>query len=714
MRSKLNKYYHYVLKFAKSHHKREIINELGEEVRSKGVVGGIRSLLHRRMHQKGADNNDDTGINISLADFDRAMRVSLPQVDTPLVSVIIPMYNQLDFTVNCIYSVFLNCGIDSYEVIVADDKSTVDSSVLQEYFQHIVVIRNTENLGFLNNCNHAVSKARGKYVVLLNNDTQVQAGWLKELVATFDNDPQTGLAGSKLVYPNGKLQEAGGIIWRDGSGWNYGNGDHPGKPEYNYVKETDYISGAAIMMRRSLWDEMGGFDDHFAPAYYEDTDLCFRVRQRGYKVVYQPFSVVVHFEGVTHGKDLGTGIKQYQVVNRQKFTERWKDELNKKPENGQQVFFARDRTAGKKHVLVVDHYLPQIDKDAGSRCISSFMDAMLGLGYMVSFLGENQVYSQAYYQSFQQKGVEVLYGSRFNFFDQSWKGYLKDNMANFDAILLSRASVCRPILEWLRGNDWAGNAVYFGHDLGFRRLEAEAAAKNDDAMSRLAARIKGDEDYMYSHADNSLVLSVDELEYLRKYITTPLHYVPAFFYDVAGDIAGYEAREGLLFVGGFNHPPNQDAVVWFLDSIYDRLYRQGIPLTIVGSKMPAFMAEYKKKFPSLQIRSDIPVEELNALYDRTRIAIVPLRYGAGVKGKVIEAMAKGVPVVGTDIAFEGMPKDGDFKYKGLNTPQEIADGISALYTNEARWQQLSGFGMGYVKAYFSMEQIAKVFKDVVG
>jgi GT2 family glycosyltransferase len=182
-------------------------------------------------------------------------------------------------------------------------------------------------LGFLHSCNRAAQEARGEYLLFLNNDTQVQGGWLDHMLALFGRDDQVGLVGAKLLFPNGRLQEAGGIVWRDGSGYNYGRYDDPSKPEYNHVREVDYCSGACIMIEAPLFQQLGGFDARYAPAYYEDTDLAFRVRQAGRKVLYQPKAVVVHHEGVSNGIDTCSGIKAYQVVNQAKFRERWRKEL---------------------------------------------------------------------------------------------------------------------------------------------------------------------------------------------------------------------------------------------------------------------------------------------------------------------------------------------------------------------------------------------------
>jgi len=429
--------------------------------------------------------------------------------------------------------------------------------------------------------------------------------------------------------------------------------------------------------------------------------------------MYQPFSVVVHFEGVSHGTDLEKGIKQYQVINQKKFYDKWYKELQTKSKKNVNIFCERDRTPGKKHVLLIDHYLPQIDKDAGSRTISNFMDVLLDLGYSVQFLGENQHPTPNYTKYFQHKGINVLYGKQFNFADNGWANYLKVNMDKLDAVILSRSSVCLPVISFLRRNKYRGNIIYYGHDLGYRRVEKEAEITGDELLLKEAGRIKAEEDFMYHLADNALGISTEEMEYLRKYIKTPLHYIPPYFFDVAPNTEPYEKREGIFFVGGFSHTPNRDAMKWFLEEVYGLLDKKDIPFTIAGSYIPEFIFEYGKRFKSLTVMPDVTVDELNSLYAKTRIAVVPLTNGAGVKGKVIEAMAKGVPVVGTDIAFEGMPKDVDFLYRGNNTAQELAENIVYTYTNKEQWQRLSSFGMDYVRHNFNKDSMKKVFKNII-
>ena len=200
------------------------------------------------------------------------------------ISIVIPAYNEekrLEDTLKKIISFMEN---QDYEIIVVDDCSTDETHRMLEDMKNIKIVRNEKNLGFVESCNIGAKASTGKYLFFLNNDAIVTQNWLEPLIETIERE-KVGAVGAKLVYPDGKLQEAGGIIWNDASGWNYGRYDDPDKPEYNFVREVDYCSGAALFVRRDLFENLDGFDRRFKPGYYEDVDLCFSIRKLGYKVL---------------------------------------------------------------------------------------------------------------------------------------------------------------------------------------------------------------------------------------------------------------------------------------------------------------------------------------------------------------------------------------------------------------------------------------------
>jgi GT2 family glycosyltransferase/ubiquinone/menaquinone biosynthesis C-methylase UbiE len=427
-------------------------------LRLEGMEGVKKRYQEAKEFEENRLNSDfisslDIKPDIRKRKFEEYERFEFEQYTSPEVSIVIPVYNQFEYTYNCLNSIKKNSGDVTYEIIIGNDCSSDLTTRIDEIVTGVTVVNNVENLRFLKNCNNAASYAKGKYILFLNNDTQVQKNWLNPLIQLMEKDETIGLTGSKLVYANGMLQEAGGIFWNDASAWNYGNKCNPEEPEYNYVKEADYISGASIMIRSSLWKEIGGFDERFAPAYYEDSDLAFEVRKHGYKVVYQPLSVVVHFEGISNGTDTSSGQKQYQIVNRDKFYEKWKDVLEKEHfPNAENVFLAKDRSRSKKRILIVDHYVPHHDKDAGGKCTFMYISLFAKLGYQVTFIGDNFFRHEPYTTELQQKGVEVIYG---NFYFKNWKTWLKDNAHYFDFIYLNRPHIASKYIDIIRSNSEA-------------------------------------------------------------------------------------------------------------------------------------------------------------------------------------------------------------------------------------------------------------------
>lgn len=600
-----------------------------------------------------------------------------PQTEDPLVSIIIPVYNQFSYTYGCLESILHNTGNISYEIIIGDDCSTDETVHIQKYVKNIQVHRNRENTRFLLNCKRAVSLARGKYLCFLNNDTNVQPKWLDSLLETIESSKKVGMVGSKLVYPNGRLQEAGGILWKDGSAWNFGNKMNPEASEYQYRKPTDYISGASILLSKKLWEEIGGFDERFCPAYCEDSDLAFAVRKKGFEVIYDPFSVVVHYEGISNGTDLKQGVKKYQVENSKKFSEKWKEILKNHYPNGEHPFIARERGYHRKYLLMIDHYVPQFDKDAGSRTVYNYLKMFVDLGYCVKFIGENFYRQEPYTSVLQKLGIEVLYGP---YYASHWKEWLKINGSYFDMVFLNRPHITLEFLNEV--NKFCPNAlkIYYGHDLHYVRIEREYELKKDPSLLEEARQWKEKEFKIFNQVDLIYYPSLVEQQILLKEnagwnvkVLQPYCYEPMPYREYEP-----EQRNGILFVGGFRHSPNFDGIMWFIHSVFPKVLKEipDMKLYIAGSYPPQELLDCQNE--NIIVRGFVSDEELLNLYQRVRLVVVPLRYGAGIKGKVIEAMAMNVPVITTSCGAEGISTDAIF----------IDDEMNHLVKYYRQWDEL--------------------------
>lgn len=645
----------------------------------------------------------------TIQSIEECKKLVFKKYDSPKVSIVIPVYNQFTYTYHCLESILENSGDVSYEIIIADDVSNDLTTRLSEVAENINIVRNKENQRFLRNCNNAAKYAKGEYILFLNNDTQVQANWLKPLVELIEKDATIGMVGSKLIYPDGTLQEAGGIIWGNGNAWNYGNGQNPANPEFNYVKEVDYISGAAIMIRTSLWKEIGGFDEYFAPAYCEDSDLAFEVRKHGYKLMYQPLSVVVHFEGKSNGTDLNAGVKQYQVDNSRKLQEKWKDEFAKQSPTEDDLFHAKDRSQGKKTILVIDHYVPQFDKDAGSKTTWQYLKMFVKKGYNVKFIGDNFYQHEPYCTALQQEGIEVLYGP---WYAQNYKQWIIDNQDNIDFVYLNRPHITEKYIDFLK-NETNIKCIYYGHDLHFLRLKREYELNGDEkVLDESEDWRKKEFDIMHNAAINYYpsYIEVDEIHKIDDSI--PAKAITAYVYeefleDIDMDFA---KKEGLLFVGGFGHPPNADAVLWFVNHVYPLIRKkQDIPFYIVGSNAPDNIKKLDGK-NGIVVKGFVSEEELADLYDSCKIVVVPLRYGAGVKGKVVEALYNGTPMVSTTVGIEGIQGAEEFM-EVSDDAVEFAEKVLALYNDHDKLIKTVNAYQSYVKEHNSIDAVWNIVKD---
>jgi GT2 family glycosyltransferase/SAM-dependent methyltransferase len=654
-------------------------------------------------------------------EFDTQMQVEVPnqwypivvpRAEHPAASVVIPVHGNCLYTFGCLLSLSENADSTPFEVIVVDDASDDDTPRMLAAIEGIKVIRLDVNEGYGSACNKGAQASTGKIVVFLNNDTRVRPGWLTNLLRTFDTFARVGAVGSKLVYPSGRLQEAGGVIWQDGTGWNAGRGDDPEDPRWNYVREVDYCSGASLAVRRDLFLALGGFDAAYSPAYYEDTDLAFRIRDKGFRVLYQPFSEVVHFEGATSGTDPTGGVKRFQEVNRTKFLRRWAHVLKSYPSSAAfgSLRIALSRYTGAR-VLVIDHMIPTPDRDSGSLRMIRMLEIMRSLNAHVTFIPHNLAYSEPYALELQLLGIETLYAP----FVTSIEGYLREHGASYDVVVLSRISVAWPLYKLVRKHCPTAKLVFDTVDLHFLRVAREAEVKNDTALKQEASELEEHELAVARDAD--LVTVVSERERRELVNRDPSLNNVEILSNIHDPKAGFPSpygRRGVGFIGSFLHPPNVDAVLWFVTEVWPDVQRMlpGIPFFVIGQEPPNEI----RALQSDTVHILGYVHDLTRVFDTIRVSVAPLRYGAGVKGKINLSMSYGVPVVATPIAIEGMDltPGEDVLLADSVSPEHFARHIVSLHEDDVSWERLSHNGVKNVQEHFSSSVARQVIARILG
>jgi len=241
----------------------------------------------------------------------------------PSVAVCIVTYNKLDLLKKCITSVLENTVYPNYKIIVhsngcTDGTKTYLQSLAAEN-SAIIPVLSTENEVFVRPNNQMMQRLPKDDVVLLNNDAWVTKKWLLELQRAAYAHPKIGIAGAKILYPDGKLQEFGAELFANGLGKNIGNGADPNEADFQQLKAVGYVSGCAMYIKRTTIEKIGVFDDQFHPCYYEDSDYCYTAKENGLLSIVTPHSWIYHEEGGTAGSDVGQGFKRFQKINAQKF-----------------------------------------------------------------------------------------------------------------------------------------------------------------------------------------------------------------------------------------------------------------------------------------------------------------------------------------------------------------------------------------------------------
>ncbi len=635
--------------------------------------------------------------------------LQLPIAADPLVSVVIPVHNQYGITRRCLAAIAYAPTRIPLEIVVVDDGSSDGTAeALAADAPGVRVIRHDFARGFNQACCSGAAAARAPFLVLLNNDTEPCAAWLEELLDPFERWSDTGMVGAQLLYPDGSLQEAGGIVWGNGEPWNYGRGGNPHDPRVAYARQVDYVSAAALAIRLDLWKGIGGFSPEFSPAYYEDTDLAFKVRQAGHTVRYAPLARVIHHEGLSCGTDTEatTGLKRFQAVHGPVFQQKWAAafEGSREPDHAAAETIKDRGILGR--ALCLDQETPRPDRDAGSHAALVEMGLLQDLGWKVTLLPLNLAWLASYSEELQRSGIELIHAP----FVLSLEEFLRERGREFELIYLTRYTVAAQALPLIQLHAPQARLLFCNADLHHLRqlraaraegLQGEAGRRALEAVEEvkrqeLAVMRQVDLTFSYSEVERAVI----EAETLGEAATAPCPWV------VHGPEAPapLEGRTGLAFLGSYGHPPNRDAVEAFLLQVWPELQqrRPELRLHLYGSGLDAGLAARWGAEAGVVVEGW--VADPATVYARHRVFVAPLRSGAGLKGKVVAAAAHGLPQVLSPLAAEATGLRHGQEVLIARSPDDWCRAVLQLNDDDDTWRAMAAAAFGYASATWSRER----------
>lgn len=610
------------------------------------------------------------------------------------VSIIIPTYEDFFYTALCLKSLSSMKTNITFEIILVDD-SRVNHKINEfNHIKNITIISNPTNLGYIESCNIGAKKAVGDYIYLLNNDTYVTDFAIDNLIEAFNIFPNVGAVGSKLFYEDLTLQECGGLISTDGKAYRIGTMLNGNLSKFNFTQIVDYCSAASLLLKKNDYHSVGGLSSLYKPAYYEDVDLSFKLKQKKLITLVTPKSSVIHLESKSLGHS-GTNVKNKQLKNnRIIFLNKWKKKLSER-------VIKKDLGYGKtkNSIIIFEENIITPLNDAGSLSIFNFAKIFQSLGFHIVFIFKHHNLNQMQDIDLLEKhGFQVL-NFNFNLDSKSKNIFEKTLSDNF--IVPKIFYLARPegfyyfynflslfFTDHLHKNI---KVIYDTLDLHFLRLtrESQVKANKENLLDTTIEHInivKRLELHNIKIADLSLIRSNKEISLLvKEMIPKNKLFNLSLVYQSPKIFSSYKDTEGIFFVANFLHLPNVDALYYLLNDIYPYFSNKlkKVNLYIVG-KNGRNLSKVKKINKNI-IFIDF-IEDINKFICNRRINIAPLRYGAGVKGKIAQALINGIPTISNEIGFEGMTIKNRNAYIASNS-QDFARKIEKLYFNKNKWYQ---------------------------
>ena len=625
-------------------------------------------------------------------------RLVFPEVDKPDISIVIVLWNQAPLTLRCLRALREQRG-PSLEIILFDNDSSDETGTLLSRIDGARIVRNPSNAGFLLGCNRGAEVARGRTFLLLNSDAFLRAGALAAALQTLESAPDIGAVGGRLILPDGRLQEAGSIIWSDARCLGYGRGLEAEAGEAMFRRDVDYCSGACLLTPRDLWIRLGGFDEAFAPAYYEETDYCLRLRGGGYRVVFEPAMAADHFEFGSEVKQ-GDGVEA-QIRNRDLFLSRHREILEKEhlPPSEANVLFARSPLLTKRpRLLVIDNEAPLNAAGSGFPRARSVLEAAQACGWFVTHYPMHRLTVD--WEAVRAEipwEIEIVSHRAIH----GLTGFLQERGGYYDAVLISRPenlAHVRGILTTHPDVFQGARVIYDSEALATQRDILRSAQLGRplsaaEADARIASEIA-----LAQAADAIVCVNEAEAAVFRR-LDVPVH-ILSHSAECVSDAPPWEERRGFLFIGRLLEmdSPNWKGLSWFVRECWPQI-RQALPgatLSVVGQ-----LHSRQEELQAPGVRLLGSMADLRPFYSAARIFIAPVHFAAGVPAKVLAAAAAGLPVVGTRLMARQVNWEPGREIAAEDAAEAFAVAAIGLHEDPSRWKAMQYAAQARIKAEHS-------------
>ncbi|TFE70849.1 glycosyl transferase [Methylacidiphilum sp. Yel] len=631
--------------------------------------------------------------------------LKFPVFSSPLLSIVISTRNRAELLYQCFQSILAYVGLP-YELIVVDNASTDETPLLLAKTEGIKTFRNDTDLEYLLSVNKATLLAKAPYLLLLNNDIILSPQTVEQMIRTMESYPGCAAVGCKLVRPDGTLQEAGSIVWADGSALAYGRNDpDPMRPEYNFVREVDYCSAACLLVRRELWEKLGGYDPQYAPAYYEDSDLCLSLWAMGYKVLYQPAALVFHYE--FGSRPLET-VKAMIEKNRWKFLEKWKQQLQLMHRDDGDVLKARDKrhqsvyipekeksSCFKARILVLDDCVPHFMMGRGFPRAITILQLLEQFGYFVTFYPMlSQEYSKKHLELAFMEKIELMIG----WGSERLEDFLQERKEYYDFIFVSRIHNFMHVAKLVkkRPDFFSKTRVIYDAEAIVARREILKKSLEGFALKEKEKKELIDKELLIAqYAHRVVAVSKEEAQYFHQkgfdvhILGHSIHCKPTE--------SSFEQRSGFLFVGYMGEEgPNTDGLSWFSHYVLPHLKKKihsRFEVLAIGQVSKDFV----EQLSPLGIKFLGLVEDIQPFFEKCRVFIAPTRYAAGIPMKVHEAASYGLPVVASKLLAKQLAWTPGEELLAADSPEDFAACCEKLYQDASLWKKIRESALNKVK-----------------